>query len=163
LLPWRGKPLVRHVIERIEPQVNQLLINANRNLSEYRALGFDVCQDQLADFQGPLAGIQAAMAIAKQPLLLVCPCDTPLLPADLASQLLAAMENHGADIAFPSCGDRAHYLPVLLKTSLAPALSHYLKGSDRSVKGWYKTLNYCALPFATSEAFRNFNSAAELD
>jgi molybdopterin-guanine dinucleotide biosynthesis protein A len=76
--------------------------------------------------------------------------------------LLTALDQHGADIAYPSCEERSHYLPVLLKTNLAPSLNHYLNGSDRSVKGWYKTLNHCALPFAASEAFSNFNKPADL-
>jgi molybdopterin-guanine dinucleotide biosynthesis protein A len=164
LIIWQGKPLIEHVIDRIQPQVDQIIINSNQNLESYRSLGFTVCEDKLKGHQGPLAGIQASLTSTSHSLVLVCPCDTALLPRNLVSKLNDAIVNQGMDLAYPSCENRHHFLPVLFKAGLAPSLNSYLTGEDRSMKGWYKTLNACAVSFNDeSSAFSNFNNPTDLD
>ncbi|MDO9188930.1 MAG: molybdenum cofactor guanylyltransferase, partial [Sulfurimicrobium sp.] len=80
LVLLHGKPLVSWVLERIAPQVDEVLISANRNLERYRELGYAVLPDEMPDFPGPLAGLHRAMAEASHPLWLSVPCDTPFLP-----------------------------------------------------------------------------------
>ena len=96
LIPLAGRPLIAWVIEALRPQVGSILISANRNQAAYAAFGYPVIGDEaggpdLTGFQGPLAGIAAAMTLAQTPWLLTLPCDTPLLPADLAARLAAAL------------------------------------------------------------------------
>ena len=45
----RGRPLVAHVIERFAPQVDELLINANRNRERYAAFGQRVVADLIPE------------------------------------------------------------------------------------------------------------------
>ena len=103
LIPLAGRPLIAWVIAALQPQVGRILISANRNQADYAALGFPVIEDEaggaeLAGFQGPLAGIAAAMTLAETPWLLTLPCDAPLPPADLASRLATALVHGLADI-----------------------------------------------------------------
>lgn len=164
LIHWQGKPLIQHVIDRLQDQTQEIIINANRNIDRYRELGYLVCSDQLDDFQGPLAGIQAALPLTNNPLVLVSPCDTALLPSTLVSRLVKALEANKADIAYPYCDHRAHYLPVLLRASLLKPLNEHLKGKDRSMKGWYHTRHTVEVNFDASEssAFSNFNQPENL-
>ena len=101
LIPLAGRPLIAWVIAALTPQVGRILISANRNQAAYAAFGHPVIGDEavgaeLAGFQGPLAGIAAAMTRMETPWLLTLPCDAPLAPADLAPRLAAALA-HGPD------------------------------------------------------------------
>lgn len=93
LLRWRGETLAAQVVRRLRPQVDAIVISANRNLDAYRRLG-PVVADALPGHQGPLAGIAAALERCATPWAAVCPGDAPLLPVNLVERLAAAI---GAD------------------------------------------------------------------
>lgn len=136
LLEWQGTALIQHVISRLAPQTDQMLINCNQHIARYQDFGYPVYSDTPGGFQGPLAGIYAALPLVQHDYLMICPCDTPLLPENLVEQLLTALIDQSTDIAYPECQGRPHYLPVLLKTRLLPSISQYLATGDRSMKGW---------------------------
>ena len=87
----RGRPMVAWVVERLAPQVDELLINANQNGERYAAFGHRVVPDRIPDFAGPLAGLHAALSAAAHPLVATAPCDSPFLPEDLISRLFLAL------------------------------------------------------------------------
>lgn len=163
LLEWQGMALIKHVISRLEPQTDQIIINCNQHFDSYHDFGYQICQDTLEGFQGPLAGIQAALPLVQHKYALISPCDIPLLPKNLVKQLLTALINQSADIAYPECEGRQHYLPVLLKTCLLPSISQYLADEGRSMKGWYHTLTSIAVPFSGPDRlFSNINCHQDL-
>ena len=59
LLDFKGQPMVSHALNALAKQVHLVLVSANRHLEQYEALGVPVVRDRLADYQGPLAGIEA--------------------------------------------------------------------------------------------------------
>ena len=61
LIELNKRPLIQHVIERIQQQVSNIIISANRNISDYANFGFEVYEDDIPDFAGPLAGILRAL------------------------------------------------------------------------------------------------------
>ena len=75
-----GRPLIDHVLDRLRPQVDEILINANRSQARYQALA-PVIGDDNPDYLGPLAGMQAGLAAARHDWVLIVPCDGPALPA----------------------------------------------------------------------------------
>src|SRR5947209_13773900 len=86
LQPFRGRPMVAHVLERLAPQVGTVLVNANRNIDAYEAFGYRVIADEIEGFAGPLTGFERGLAHAVTPLLVTAPCDSPFLPADLVDR-----------------------------------------------------------------------------
>ena len=84
---FRGMPLAMHALFRLQPQVGETMINANRNLSAYESMGVPVWPDALPDYPGPLAGFLAGLERCETPYLVVVPCDTPLFPEDLVERL----------------------------------------------------------------------------
>ena len=121
LLPWHGEPLVVHVVNRLTPQVDQLLVSCNRNRDRYGEIATLTQSDLRADYQGPLAGLEAAAADILHPLLLVVPCDSPALPLDLAERLAAPLQADAQiDITWARCPQRNHYLHALLHFDEAP-------------------------------------------
>lgn len=160
---FRGQPLAAHVAARLAPQVARLMINANRNQDAYAALGYPVFGDAIPDFAGPLAGLHAALAQAETPLVLTAPCDSPLLPADLAARLFAAMAARGAPLAFAVAGGRQHPVFCLCRRELRPALECYLLDGGRRVLEWCAGQGAVAVDFSDeAAAFGNFNTLADL-
>ncbi len=83
----QNKPLISHVIERLQPQVIDISINANRHHEEYAQWVFPVFSDELPDFQGPLSGMLTALEQAKTDFVLFVPCDSPYFPQNLLEKL----------------------------------------------------------------------------
>ena len=163
LQAFRGRPMIAHVLERFAPQVDEILINANRSLDEYAAFGHRVVPDAIDGFAGPLAGLHIGMAHATHPLVATVPCDSPFLPADLIARLSTAMQQHGADLAVAKTFDQPHPVFCLTRASLAPHLQAFLASGQRKIDKWYATLKVVEVPFDDQEAaFSNINTVEEL-
>ena len=163
LISLQNKPLIQHVISRLRPQVDEILINANREIAQYEAFGFKVLQDENQDFAGPLAGILLGLKHAKHELVLSVPCDSPLLPLDLAQRLLNGMLERHADIAVASSDGSAHPVFCLCKKSVLSSLVDFLDDGERKVSAWQKSQAYCEVDFSDcNNAFVNLNTLEEL-
>ncbi|MCX8017361.1 MAG: molybdenum cofactor guanylyltransferase [Rhodocyclaceae bacterium] len=162
LLKHRGRPLVAHAIERLAPQVDRLLISANRNLATYRRLGFPVVTDALADFQGPLAGLAAGLAECTTDWLVCVPCDCPALPADLVERLFAAAHAGDGALAVARAAGRLQPTFLLCRREILPALTRYLAAGGRRVGQWCREQGALAVDFPDETAFENINSPAGL-
>lgn len=158
-----GRPLVQWVLDRLAPQVDTVLINANQNLARYREFGCDVVSDRIPDFAGPLAGLQAALARATSELLVTVPCDSPFLPADLVTRLHAGLDAENAEIAVARTGDRLHHAFCLVRRELMGRLGVFLAAGDRKVALWHASLRVADVAFDDeAEAFRNINTVDDL-
>ena len=163
LQPFKGKPMVAHVLARFEPQVDEVLINANRSIDEYAAFGYRVIADTIDGFAGPLAGLHIGMTHASHPLVATVPCDSPFLPLDLIARLATAMQDEKVDLAVAKTYDQPHPVFCLVKTSLASHLQAFLESGQRKIDKWYATLNVVEVAFDDKEAaFSNINTVEEL-
>jgi len=159
----RGRPMVHWVVERLAPQVDELLINANQNGERYAAFGHHVVPDQIPDFAGPLAGLHAALSAAAHPLVATAPCDSPFLPADLVTRLLAALLAADAELAVARTFDQPHPVFCLCKREVLPHLTAFLESGGRKIDRWYSTLKIVEVAFDDeAEAFENINTQEEL-
>lgn len=153
-----GRPMIEHVISRLKPQVGTLLINANRNLDAYRELGYPVVPDASAEYLGPLAGFLAAMRAAETPFILTTPCDTPLLPRDLAARLWREFDDPAIGLAVVSNGSYLEPVFALIATSLADSLEVFLNAGGRKIDRWYATTRMATVDFSdAAESFANVN------
>lgn len=182
LMLYHDKPLIAHLIERLSPQVGQLLISANRNLEAYRRFGYPVIEDTLTGFQGPLAGLLSALNYLAQqsrsPIdvltdLLVTPVDLPRLPRDLYQRLShskADTPDANRHIYVPHDGRRVQPLVMLLPlpdhetlTGYRNSLLQQLKNGERKVARWLDNQNCIQVDFADQpDGFANINTPDEL-
>jgi molybdenum cofactor guanylyltransferase len=163
LMLLQQKPLIAHVIVRLKPQVDEIFINANREIAQYEAFGLPVLQDENEGFLGPLAGFSLGLQHAKHDYVLTVPCDSPLLPLDLAQRLMAALLEHRADIAVASSAGDTHPVFCLMKKSVLPSLIAYLEAGERKVSTWQKSQKYIEVDFSDcSDAFVNLNTFEDL-
>ncbi|WP_341647035.1 molybdenum cofactor guanylyltransferase MobA [Thauera sp. SDU_THAU2] len=158
-----GRPMAAHALERLAPQVDELVINANRNLDAWRSFGHPVFGDDIGGFAGPLAGLHAALLHARHPLVATVPCDSPFLPGDLVDRLAGALHTAGAQLAVARTFDRLQPVFCLCRRELAGPLADYLRGGGRGVARWHDTLDVVEVSFDDeAAAFRNINTPAEL-
>lgn len=163
LVMLQQKPLIQHVIERVKPQADELLINANREISQYQSFGYTVLQDEQADYIGPLAGFSLGLKHCKHEYLLTAPCDSPLLPLNLAQRLMNALEEHHADIAVAKSDNDTHPVFSLCKKTALPSLIDHINNGGRKVSAWQKSLKYVEVDFDDcSEAFLNLNTFEDI-
>lgn len=163
LQAFAGQPLVARVIARLAPQVDRLLINANRNVDRYAAYGHPVVGDAIGGFAGPLAGLHAALAAAGTPLVATVPCDSPFLPEDLVSRLFSALTAGNAQIAVARTGDQPHPVFCLCRRELLDDLTAYLQAGERKFERWYQPLAAVDVDFSdVADAFANINTIEEL-
>ncbi|MEH6651082.1 MAG: molybdenum cofactor guanylyltransferase [Motiliproteus sp.] len=183
LVELQGMPMICHVIERLQPQLGLIRINANRNQSTYAALGvvdtsfsnkmskkksnkannqpqpYTVISDSLSDFQGPLAGIAQGLQDCPTEWMLVVPCDTPLLPKDLVERMVQQQRCSNAEIVVAHDGQRLQPVVALINRTLHPSLLDYLAGGDRKIDRWYAMHTFSKVDFShESQAFLNINS-----
>ncbi len=155
-----GRPMVVAVLDRLAPQVDSILINANRRLDRYRAFGHPVVTDEWVD-AGPLAGLLAAMAACRTRWLATVPCDAPSLPLDLVARLRATASGAGA--AFAHCGGRAQPVFALVDVALRPELERYLRAGGRRLETWFASIRAVPVEFDDPRGFANINSRSDLD
>lgn len=163
LLVLQNRPMVSHVISRFSPQVDELLINANRNLDEYSSYGYRVIPDIMSGYAGPLAGLQRGLAEAGNELVATAPCDSPYLPTDLVARLRIALESQDAELAVAVTLGQPQPVFCLCRRALLPHLSDFLDNGGRKIDAWYASLKVAEVPFDDeAEAFMNINTPQEL-
>jgi molybdopterin-guanine dinucleotide biosynthesis protein A len=167
LIPFQGKPLIEHAINRLGPQVANLVINANRNQTVYSQYGYPIVADENQDYAGPLAGYLAGLKGCNTPYLMTAPCDSPLFPTDLVEVLAQTLKKQGSHIAYASSQDPSGKIwaqPVfcLMKREVVDSLEQFLADGQRKIDRWFASQNACTTIFQNESAFANANTPDEL-
>ncbi|WP_394752067.1 molybdenum cofactor guanylyltransferase MobA [Crenothrix sp.] len=163
LVHYNGQPLIHYAIAASQCVVDQLIINANRNITRYQELGLAVITDDTASFDGPLAGVLAAMHATDAEVLLAIPCDCPLIKAQHLQKLLLAVMQTKADIAVACEGDQLHGVFFAVRTILQQSLHDYLASGQRKVSTWQIQQQMIKVDFsAEPDIFTNINTMNDL-
>ncbi|OSM07000.1 molybdenum cofactor guanylyltransferase MobA [Magnetofaba australis] len=158
LIPWRGKPLALHVLERLRGQSHSALISANRHTAEYARWGAPVVVDDGGPYGGALCGVLSALSHTPADWLLTAPCDAPLLPLDLAQRLLRARAESGALMAIAHDGTRPQPAFALIHRDLERPLQACLHSGEKRLNGWARQVNAAHADFSDCPAaFTNVN------
>lgn len=163
LVALAGRPLVAHVLDRLEPQVDRVLISANGDAARFAAFGCEVIADSTP--QGPLSGVHAALVVAAKAgatHLVSTPVDTPFLPGDLVPQLLLAAEGSPAGLALAAAADGDHPATALWPVGLAPALAQFLAEGGAKVTRFTDAHQAARARFPDPRAFLNLNSPEDI-
>jgi len=165
LLHLRQRPLVCHAADRLRPQVEALLLSANRNTETYRGLGFEALGDPLRDGDrsaGPLAGVLAGLASCHSEWLVTVACDVPAFPEDLVARLWSAAQAAGAPAALAVTAAGQHPVFMLVRRELLPDLRHFVSRGGRRVRDWQDRIGAVAADFPDDAAFANINTPQDL-
>lgn len=172
---FKGKALALHALQRLQPQVGQCMLNANRSLDIYQGYGVPVHTDVQPDYAGPLVGFLTGLMHCRTDWLLTVPCDSPCYPEDLAQRMAAVAFQENADIvlaAGPEVGRdgnlqvRPQPVFALLHHSLLPSLTEFVAAGGRKIDAWTQQHRQALCPFDRStdnpQAFANANTLDEL-
>src|SRR5690606_18679832 len=161
LLNVAGESFVQRLIQRLAHPEGDVVVSANRHLDVY-ARHARVVTDLRDGFQGPLAGIEAALtAVQPDRPVIIVPADMPELPAELPVQMLSALERH--NIVTVHDGSRQQPLCLAFYPSTwQSALARFLDSGGRSIKHWLNGKPIKTVQFDTPDAFRNVNEVADL-
>lgn len=161
LILLEGKPLVAYISDILLPQVGELLISCNRNFCRYEKFAAQTVADTRRDFQGPLAGLEAAYPYVQTEFLVVVGCDMPHLPPDLVRRLTAPLQDGGdgaPEISFAHDGEREQYLCAAIRRACLTSLAGFLDAGHRAVRDWYKSRDSVTVDFSDHRlGFRNYN------
>ena len=170
LAALQGAPMLQYVIDRVKPQTGCMVLNANGDHGRFDAFALPVVADDVPDHPGPLAGVLAGLEWMRNnrpnvSRVLTVPCDTPVLPTDLAARLTEALDGEPADLALAASGGRVHPVVGLWPVTLADDLRRGLITEGiRKVSLWtdrHRTaiVEWSAQPF---DPFANINTPEEL-
>jgi molybdopterin-guanine dinucleotide biosynthesis protein A len=170
---FRGQTLVQHAIARLQPQVSQVLINANRHQADYNLTGLKVIADTDFADKGPLSGFHSGLQHCDTEWLVTVPCDSPFFPLDLVNKLSQVVREKQSLIAMvqtPRLPDNTLEMqPVfcLMHRSLADSLKNYLASGQRKISDWalqQGSVAMCQMSAADAQAqaFMNVNTLQEL-
>ena len=163
LVGLAGRPLIAHVLDRLEPQVDRVLISANGDPARFAHLGCPVVADDTP--QGPLSGILSALTAAAAmgaTHVVSTPVDTPFLPGDLVPQLLLAAEGSLEGLALASDATGDHPATALWPVALAPALAAFLAEGQAKVTRFTNAHHATRAHFPDPRAFLNLNTPEDL-
>lgn len=163
LVALAGRPLIAHVLDRLEPQVERVLISANGDASRFAGFGCPVVAD--AAPQGPLSGVLSALSVAADQgatHVVSTPVDTPFLPGDLVPQLLLAAEGSVEGLAFAADATGDHPATALWPVALAPDLAAFLAEGQAKVTRFTAAHGATRAVFPDPRAFLNLNTPEDL-
>ena len=142
------------------------MLNANRNLPAYQAMGVPVWQDEVPDYPGPLAGMLAGLMHCLTLYLVTVPCDSPNFPADLVAHLAQGLVNSSADLATAytrEAGElRAQPVFCLMKVALRDSLRAFIDSGERKTGLFAAQHRGAKVIFDDAAAFANANTPSEL-
>lgn len=162
LIPLCGRTMIEHVLDRLVDQVGAVIINANRNIDTYAAMGYPVVPDRDDSYAGPLAGMSSGLHAAGSSYCVTLPCDSPLIGADVVQRLHAALVAAGAEIAVAHDGERAHPVVNIMETRLAASIDGFLDAGERKIDRWFDRHHWVYADFSDRpEYFINVNTEDE--
>lgn len=163
LVELKSKPMVQWTLEKVTPQVQTVVINANRNLERYREFGVPVIKDVREGHLGPLAGLSAGIPALQTELVFMCPCDSPFFPADMVSRLHHAMhDSSDATIAVARDSERIQPVFLLVNKSCLESLTAFMDAGERKIDRWFEAESVVEVDFSKDrDVFRNINTEEE--
>ena len=158
LLAVGDKALLGHVIDRVRPQVDALLLSCAKATAVYEAFGHPVVEDRDAG-QGPLGGFVSALPQVRTPWVLTTPADTPFLPDNLVASLAKVCRRTGTAVV--TAGGHRQNLAMLLDAQHAQSLDAFYEDGGRAIHRWLVANATTEVDFPADQ-FLNVNTAEDL-
>ena len=158
LVNVEGKPLIQWVYDALLPQVDEIYISANENVSDYQKITEKILNDDKRFYRdGPLAGIHSLKNyVDEDDIVQVVTCDLPLLPKDLVSKQLSKLQED-IDAVYPKDDEREHYGLLMFKAKFIDQIEGLLLQDRRRIRDFLAQMNSGSLLFDDPKAFINGN------
>jgi len=166
-----GRTILARAIERLAPQCDGLILNANGDPARFAAFGLPVVPDSVEGFAGPLAGILAGLdwVAENRPgmrYVFTSAGDCPFLPRDLVARLHQARRKNDAEVTVAVSGGQMHPIIAIWDIELRHAIRHALTVEDfRKVHAFVRRFRLAQASWPTEplDPFFNANEATDLE
>jgi molybdopterin-guanine dinucleotide biosynthesis protein A len=164
-----GQPILQRIIDRLGPQVDGMILNANGDPARFAAWGLPVAGDAVDGFVGPLAGVLAGLAWAQANRsdvtdIVTVPGDGPFLPRDLVARMVVERDRAGADLACAVSAGQAYPVVGLWPVRLQDDLRRAVVEEDiRKVDRWTARHKLVQVDFPAHPVDPFFNANAPED
>jgi molybdopterin-guanine dinucleotide biosynthesis protein A len=170
LVDLDGRPMIEHVIERLAPQVDEIVVCAHRNVARYQAVHPNVVLDESDEFEGPIAGISAALndyrqsgRLASFSGIAITPCDIPRLATDYVATLQTELDKHAASCAVAHDGRRRQNLHCFISATAFESLLAFYRKGGRAMHRWFESVTTVDVDFSDQAgSFVNINTETDL-
>jgi len=169
LLELNGRPLLAHVIDRLQAHLDPLMLSCDSETSEFESFGLPLVPDLLPGFRGPLTGLCSALQYladkGQQNSLVLCPCDAPFIPHNLVQTLLDANQENEKPVVVISYQGVLQPTFSMWHTHHLPAIHEaVVKRGDGGLRYMLKSLPHTVLEWAAAEPspFFNINTPDDL-
>ena len=160
LVTFKKKIMIKHVYDRLSPQVNKVWINSNIFLEQFpKDLQF---RDELTSYTGPLVGIYTGLKSTHTEWVQFCPTDTPFLPLDLVEKLFKKTKNTSATIILPMVRGQIEPVFSLCHKSTLMGLKSFIFSKKRKISEWIAQNNFETVVFDNPDEFSNINNKKDL-
>lgn len=161
---FRGQSLIAHAFDRARSWSPQVAVSV-RSPDQVGPVAAPLVLDD-PDIEGPLAGLSAALAYAREEgasRLLTLPCDMPGLPDDLARRLEEALVP-GVGAAMAACAGRLHPVCAVWDVAAQAELPAYLATGRSSLRGFAEAVGMAKAVWNDdfAPAFENINTPIDL-
>lgn len=171
LAQYKNTPLIKLVIKKIEPQVSNIIISANRNIEQYKNFGYPVVTDLDSAsnqknnndvYQGPLAGIAASLPLCTNEWVFIIACDMPLISDTIVSQLENNLKANNDKTIVIAEANKKLQLAMLLNKNLLTSIQLSLENNQLKLMQWVSSNQISVVEFSAENEFRNFNYFKDL-
>ena len=168
LINLQGQALVERVIERLAPQVDDIVLSVNRNHQEYAKFGYRLIADEANENgrQGPLAGVISALQQYGESAdyFLICTCDSPHLPEGYVARLKQQLIHSNSLAAVVFDGTAVQNLHCLISAQASASLIDFFTNGGRAMHRWLAQNKVVQVDFsAKADAFANYNTYESLN
>ena len=167
LKPFLGRPLIQHVIERLAPLAEEIIVTTNHP-DDYAFLGLRLVPD-LVSGRGALGGLYTAIASAASPRVAVVACDMPFASAALLEAATRILIEEQADVVIPRTAEGCEpFHAVYRRATCLPAIQSAIEAGLWKAIAWFPQVKVRELTGAEvlaadpgGCAFRNVNTPEE--
>jgi molybdopterin-guanine dinucleotide biosynthesis protein A len=162
---FRGMPLAMHALFRLQPQVGEMMINANRNLAAYESMGVPVWPDALPSTPALWPASSPASSAARRLTWWSCPATrrSSRRPGRAAG---GGVRRRGTEIAVAATREggvlQAQPVFCMMRTTVMESLVRFTHEGQRKIDRWTALHATRLVEFADADAFANANTADEL-
>ena len=160
LVTFKKKPMIKHVYDRLSPQVSKVWINSNIFLEQFPKN--QQFKDEIPSHIGPLVGIYTGLKLTQTEWVQFCPTDTPFLPLNLVEKLFTKTKNTSSTIIVPMVGGEIEPVFCLCHKSTLKVLETFIFSKKKKVSDWIEQNNFETVIFDNLDDFRNINDSKDL-
>lgn len=162
LIPFNNSTLIENAIQALQPQVDEIIISANRDLSYLKALDFTVIEDQTKN-QGPLIGIVSAAEHINTKTVVVTPCDVINIPDTYVKELIFTLELTKSDVVVAKTKQRTQHLNCAFKLEAIENLKKIISEGSLRVSDWHAQMktSYVEFDRKGEQYFKNLNEPCD--